>query len=82
MKKKATTDIFGKTFYRHMFAFLLGIHIEVGFINNKVDVRVFLSETAKELSKVKVPFCIYTTMYESFNSCTSSQHLYCQSFEY
>lgn len=52
--KKATTDIFGKTFYEHMFAFLLGIYIEVEFINNKVDGCVSLLETAKELSKVKV----------------------------
>lgn len=62
-----------------MSAFLLGIYIEIEFLDNRVAICLSLSETAKELSKVKLPFYTHVTMYESFNCFTSSQNVHFQS---
>lgn len=79
--KKLLLIFLEKTFCGHMFAFLLGVYMEVEVLDNKVAVCSSLLETAKELSKVNVPLYTHTTICENFN-CSTSLQLYCQFFKY
>ena len=49
-----------KSFYGHMFSFLLDKNLGVGWLGDTVGAHLTFYETAKLFSKVIVQFCIIT----------------------
>lgn len=59
----------------HIFSFILSRHLRVRFPAHVLSACLILHEIAKLFSKVVLPFCISTAMYESSKDFESSTSL-------